>query len=68
MSIYNANDLTTKILNLCDDAKHSDLGFVEMIGALTTARLLHEQAFLKAQEKRKCKRNYNIRNKKKVLL
>lgn len=66
--IRDAKHLTQKILDLCEDAKQSDIGFVDIIGALTTARLLHEHSFLKAQDNRKIKQNYKIRNKKKAII
>ena len=64
--IYNSKHLTDKIIDLLVDAKNSDLTFIDTFGALTVARMIHEIAFNKAQDRRIKVNKYVIKNKRKI--
>lgn len=62
-----SKDLTQKIMNLLNDAERFGICIVDRIGALNTAKLLQDNAFLKAQEPPKKKPSYVIKNRKKII-
>jgi len=64
--IYNSKHLTDKILDLLNDAKDSDLTFIDTFGALTVARMVHERTFNKLQDSRIKVNKYAIKNKRKI--